>query len=95
MGLRKVSGGSVSDGNCQWLFRFEHRETTQETIGGGTGGGVHRAPRECDILTLTRWALHGKNEIKSRWCPPPRTLVGAVPSPVHEREQFRINSILE
>ena len=27
-------------------------------------------PLECDILTLTLRALHGKNEVKNRWCPP-------------------------
>ena len=36
-------------------------------------GGRHRStvpPLKCEILTLTPWALHGKNELKSRWCPP-------------------------
>ena len=36
--------------------------------GGGTGTP---SPLECEILTLTLWALHGKNEAKSRWCHPP------------------------
>ena len=36
------------------------------------GGGTEtQRPLECDILTLTLWALHGKNEVKSRWSPPP------------------------
>ena len=26
-------------------------------------------PVQCEILTLTLWALHGKIEAKSRWCP--------------------------
>ena len=25
-------------------------------------------PFECEILTLTLWALHEKTEVKSRWC---------------------------
>ena len=37
---------------------------------GGGGTGTQR-PLECEILTLTLWALHGKNEVKSRWSPPP------------------------
>ena len=28
-----------------------------------------QCPLECEILTSTIWALHGKNEVKSRWCP--------------------------
>ena len=34
------------------------------------------SPVECNILTLTLWALRGKIEAKSRWCP---WLGGAVP----------------
>ena len=51
-------------------------------IGDGTGehwGTV--LPAECVILTLTLLALHGKNESKSRWCPP---LGGAIPEPEPE-----------
>ena len=33
-------------------------------VGGGHRGTVPSL--ECEILTLTRWALHGKNEVKSR-----------------------------
>ena len=40
----------------------------RESIGGGTG---RRVPLNREILTLILWALHGKNEVKSRWCPLP------------------------
>ena len=47
------------------------------TIGGGTREHLSTVPSvECDILTLTLWALQGKIEAKSRWCP---RLGGAVP----------------
>ena len=40
-------------------------------IGGGTGRAPgNRAPFDFGILTLALWALHGKNGIKSRQCPP-------------------------
>ena len=46
-------------------------------LGGRTGGALgHRAPVECEILTLTLWALHRKIEAVGRWCP---QLGGAVP----------------
>ena len=52
--------------------------TVVTDVRGGTRGGGPGAlcPLECDILTLTLWVLHGKNEAKSQWCP---TLGGAVP----------------
>ena len=41
-------------------------------IDGGTGRGTgKRSPLKCEILTLTLWVLHGNNEVKSRWRPPP------------------------
>ena len=54
------------------------------TMGGGTDGEgtASRCPLECEILTLAVWALHGKNGIKSWWCPPPpgrsRSAVGGL-----------------
>ena len=36
------------------------RAMQRGNIGGGTGGALgHRDPVECEILTLTLWALHG------------------------------------
>ena len=46
-------------------------------IGGGTGEHDDTVPPvECEILTLTLWALHGKIDAKSRWRP---RLGGVVP----------------
>ena len=37
-------------------------------IGGRTRGALGTVPLvECENLTLTLWALHGKIEAKSRW----------------------------
>ena len=42
-----------------------------EVIGGGTGGGgVAPCPFKRQISTLTLRALHVKNKVKSRRCPP-------------------------
>ena len=41
------------------------------SIGGRTEGPPHPPTLECEILMLILWALHGKNEVKNRWCPPP------------------------
>ena len=58
-----------------------------ERRGGGTLGtpAIHRVTFECEILTLALCALHGKNEVESRWCPPPPSPIGAVPPPVQCR----------
>ena len=44
-------------------------------------GGTGRAPcpLECEIFTLTVWALYEKNETKSKWSPLLSVSGGAVP----------------
>ena len=37
--------------------------------GEGTASPCPHCPPDCEILALTLLALHGKNEVKSRWCP--------------------------
>ena len=57
----------IASASGQWLKLVALVKCQALRIGGGTGVAPgHRAPIECEISTLTLWALHGKNQAKYR-----------------------------
>ena len=55
------SVGGASRGRLSGGRNMIQEGGSNQGVGGGTGGTLgHRAPVECDILTLTLWALHGE-----------------------------------